>query len=351
MQLTCPSCESVLEVDDAAALAIDCPVCDARLAINPAAPASPKPQPPARPGWDCAVCGTTNAAADRECEFCLSPRRRMPAATKPRNAEPRTAPPLDLSQPTTVRLGEVLSQTMRLLSRNAGPLLAISLVEILLLLAFWIPPLVMFVAVAAWVGGNAGPGQGFLLIATALLTVATMWIAYQAQHAGHYVVMFKVVRGERVSVSDLFGHSHRSAKLVALSFPFVAFVTLGFAAFLIPGLIVWMLLWPYGRIVVDRNPPGMQALSLAGELMRRNFGNMLAICFVLNGLMLLLAAVPMLAIITTPFASLGLTVAYFRMTGEKTILDRERDARLKLLEGDMTAGRIARERGLSIADV
>lgn len=341
MQLTCPHCRSVLEADVNRGVALDCPVCTREFFAGAATqrtrtgrgsvplpsasarfvePIVAAPVREARLGddWQCRVCGTQNPAPADRCEFCDADQTR------------RGRTPLlraDVPVPSKLRVGEVLSTTMRIFARHTGLLVVVTLVELLLLLLFVIPMAVLFVIVAFAARNAANPAIELFVIVTAVLLILGAWIVYQAQHPGHYAFMLKLARGQKATLSDLFGHARASSKQVALSFVVTGLIALGLIAFIIPGLIVITLSWPYGRLVVDRDPPGWTAITESIDLVRPHFGAVVSLGAIVIGFQYLLSVLPFAFLFSIPYGSLALTVAYLRMQGEPTIADIERARR------------------------
>lgn len=349
MQLTCPDCDSVLEIAQPKTARIECPICEAVLAIESGDRSDRSDRSNSGEQWGCEVCGTANDAWRDRCEFCeaakglsgpifddhgagvadgepASPRRLS-------RAELRSLAP-HLRMPSQIRLGEILSTSARIFSANAPLLIAITLLEFALFIAFSMPVLFGLIWISFW-ANNGNPGRAFVAMAAFVLTFALIWTIYHGQRAGHHIFMLKLVRGQRVSPADLFGHARFSLKLVGLSFVWAAFFLIGAAALIVPAVVVWLLLWPYERVVVDRNPPGLRALTLAGELVRKNFSNVTATYLVLIVLIgIVLSTFPLAFLVTTPFASVGLTVTYLRLLGEPTVVEINQARRRLRIEAD-----------------
>ena len=329
MQFTCPECQSLLEMDLQRQVDVDCPVCSTplRLSRRPKPSASQGPSLPDEPPgqWRCLICDTSNEPNEgglARCQFCEAPRPR-----RARSEGAVAAVPV----PSSITLTEILRTTTWLFTRNFGLLAAIAVLEFTLFFAFLAPGLIAFVLLVQWVGINPPPGQALLVIFAMLAFVLLTWTIYQSQHAGHYTVMLKIARGERASPSDLFGHARKSLKIVLLSFVFAGVVLLGLVAAIVPGLVALALLWPYGRLIIDRDPPGFSSLVEAGELVRPHFLPVLTVSLVLIGLQYASSLAGPLVLLVAPYASLGLTVAYLRMRGEATAVDlaraQQREAR------------------------
>lgn len=329
MQLTCPHCRSILEADVAPGVELACPVCerdfvagDGPLRTTPSAEPTPVGLS-SRPTWLCEICGTDNAAGTVACEFCEGRRSATPRSGR--------RPGRGVPVPARLQVGEVLGTTMKIFLRHVGLLVAVTLLELILLLIFILPLAIIggLLARAAQAGG--APLQ-LALVLFFFVAVVMAWIIYQAQHSGHYVFMLKVARGQKAGAADLFGHTRASSKQVLLSFIVAAMIVLGLVALIIPGLVVLTLSWPYGRLVVDRNPPGWSSIGESFEMVRPHFGTVMMLGLIVLSIQYLLSVLPLAFLFTVPFGSLALTVAYLRMRGEPTVADIELARRREQIE-------------------
>ena len=228
--------------------------------------------------------------------------------------------PASVRVPDTVRVGEVLATSAKIFMRHTGLLVVATLLELLLFLVFLIPMVVLLLLLVSAIGPNPGPAMAMLLLGVLGALVIVAWVVYQAQHPGHYVFMLKLARGQQATLLDLFGHSRASVKQVALSFVVTGLICIGLVAFVIPGLIVLTLSWPYGRLVVDRDPPGWSAITEAAQLVRPHFRAVMMLGLIVLLLQYVLS-VAFAFLFTVPFGSLVYTVAYLRLSGEPTIVD------------------------------
>jgi uncharacterized membrane protein len=94
---------------------------------------------------------------------------------------------------------------------------------------------------------------------------------------------------------------------------------IGFAACIVPGVIVIAIFLPVGYVLVDEDSPGIQALWRSKELTDGNWGSLLLIWILTIAIMMAPTFVcsifgSLLTLVTVPLTSMMVAVAYDRMT-------------------------------------
>ena len=347
MDLPCPDCGTLLELPAGSAGAeTDCPACGAEFVVRsraarevPADAWTPRrsvfdaaPAAPESP-LACPICGCANGAEAEDCRACGTSFRRLPRRQRHR-------------APRGIFVGDILATTAAIFVRNVRTLLAAMVVEafgVTLVAAAVLFPTLFVIGLVARGGGGANPALAALLLTMLVVPLFAIW---QAVHVGHYRLMLKLCRGQPVdaaellSVSALVGGRLRdgrmtapglATKMVLLGTLYWVLCLVGAAMLLIPGLVFALVAWPFGRVLVDRNPPGTGAITESIELVAPHWPGVLSVVSILWGAQFAVGAVPWLAggfyaplivlLVLTPFSSLALTVTYLRLRDEPTAVE------------------------------
>ena len=290
----------------------------------------------------CPICGCSNPATFEDCRACGTAFQ-----SKPRRQRHRA--------PRGIFVGDILITTVTIFFRSFRFLVGSILVEMIgIFLGLLL--VLMPVAVMLNIAANApGPPNRFLLTFVLAAMLVPMFAVWQAAHVGHYRLMLKVARGESVAVSELLsirglfgggpagrgrgaakGKGSRatpglSTKMVLLGALFWTGLLLGGVLLVVPGLVFALMAWPFGRVLVDRNPPGIGAILESIELVAPHWPGVMSVVSLLWGVQFGLGLVPWLAgtlwvpliifLVITPFSSLALTVTYLRLRDEPTAVE------------------------------
>lgn len=132
-------------------------------------------------------------------------------------------------------------------------------------------------------------------------------------------VLFKVARGKETGIGEIFSGGRYFLRMLGSTLLFALMLMVGFAACIVPGVIVALMFWPFAWVLIDEDSPGIDCLWRARELTRGNWGSAFLLALVGFGLVLLgFAACCIGFIFTFPLAQLLPAVAYCRMTGQRT---------------------------------
>ncbi len=150
-----------------------------------------------------------------------------------------------------------------------------------------------------------------LFLCTLLRVAFSVWLGI-----GMYQFALKVVRGQAAELGDLFGGGRYFWRALLCSLVFGLAFTVGLLLCIVPGVIVFLMYWPFIYVLVDRDSPGLQSLSQSAEITAGNklalFGLMF-VCFVIHLMGCLALGVGMF--ISGPYVMLVLALAYDRISG------------------------------------
>ena len=353
MLINCPGCDTSLELpEDAGGAETDCPVCGVefevespssypefesaagppvRRSVFDGADAEPAEIPSAT--VHCPICEAANDVSAGDCRACGTNFRRTTRQNRHR-------------APRGIFVGDILWTTATIFGRAFRVLVPAVILEATALAiaasVILFPVLVVVGAVLAGANPNRNPVLAAFLLTSVLVPMFLIW---QAVHVGHYRTMLKLARGEPVSFGDLFsvrglfgGEANREVsrgsltlKMVSLGCLFWLLCLLGGMFLIVPGLVFALVAWPFGRIVVDRNPPGTAAITESIELVTPHWPGVLSVVSLLWATQIGVTVVPFLAgsvfatlllfLVLQPFASLALTVTYLRLRDEPTAIE------------------------------
>lgn len=301
IEFYCPQCAAFLRTPEAkGGLSVECPACWERIWI----PLESQAYIPAE-RW----AGVETVRPE--------PWRTPPAAV------PETDSSVDVRSPSDdipfravsrrADLAEILRLSWQIYSRNLGLCLLATLFDLLLTVA------TIFVAlIPAALCAFLLRDSPILGIPAIMLTLFLGWTtAFSAAAAGHYRFFLAMARGEPVRVSHMFQSGDCLGRMAVAGVAFWAIAVFGFCMCILPGILAMVLLWPYGRFVVDQEAPASQSLSDAFRLTSENFWTSLLI--VLTNFLVIISAnfIPILGFLfAVPFAAVLHTVAYLRFRGE-----------------------------------
>ncbi|MFG0334858.1 MAG: hypothetical protein ACF8TS_16000 [Maioricimonas sp. JB049] len=223
----------------------------------------------------------------------------------------------ELWQPRLVDPGEILTRTFELFGRNFGLLVTAGAVELIIgivaVIVVAVPallaaamlwdgtPVALFVAALVWICGFA---------------VTTSWLA-----VGHFRFYLKLARGEEATLADLLQAGPIAGRMTVLNILFGILTIVGLTMCVIPGLLVMLVYWPYGRLLVERNLPGFTAFEASRGVTRGHLATSLVLVFTAIGATVACNVIPLGVVISVPFIGLLFSVAYLRMTRQPVGLD------------------------------
>jgi uncharacterized membrane protein len=143
------------------------------------------------------------------------------------------------------------------------------------------------------------------------------WLALQP---GFTILSLKVAREQPAKLSDLFSGWEYLGLVALNSVIFWVMVAIGWMACFIPGLLLQAMFFPYVYAIVDENRHGIDGLYRAKELTTGNLGSTILIVLMsLAAIYVSSMCCNLAAIVTVPFTSVMMALAYERMTYQTPI--------------------------------
>ena len=210
-------------------------------------------------------------------------------------------------------IDQLLSEGWEIFKQNLGLCLGVTLLVNLINLVMQSPELIW---TFYWQARMADPQTREMIsigiqIYSLIRVAFSIWISL-----GHMQFLLKVIRGQRAEVSDLFrgGDYFVRAMLCLIIFGLAVFA--GTLLCVIPGIIVALMYGQFMFVLVDRDPSGINSLSLSAQLTDGKkvalFGLGL-VCLAINlcGILALIVGV----FFTSTFTSIVMALAYDHICG------------------------------------
>lgn len=151
--------------------------------------------------------------------------------------------------------------------------------------------------------------------------VVAMWL-----QVGALLVQLGIVQGRDVSFSTLFEGKKYVLRFFLCSLLFNVMVQIGAQFCVIPGWIVQIIFWPFSYLLIDEDPPHIQALMDAPKLGMKSFLSTVLLALVSFGIYVLgLLAFIIGLFFAGPLVSLMWCVAYDEMRSSPYDDDDEED--------------------------
>ena len=134
-------------------------------------------------------------------------------------------------------------------------------------------------------------------------------------------LLLNVVKGQPAEISDIFRGGPYFGRMLICSIVFGLMACLGLVFCIIPGIIIGLMFMPFGNVLVDRDTKGLDALWQARDLTSGHKVTLFVLSILMMGIQFLgLMACCVGVFFTTPLVTLMGTVAYMRLSGQKTIV-------------------------------
>ncbi|QDT41289.1 Double zinc ribbon [Gimesia alba] len=292
IEFSCSHCDKVLKTsDDKAGRRAKCPQCGEPVTVpQPAATAEdhgfdgfdefdePVPEEEsflAGASIDCPMCGESIPADSKKCHHCGE-----------------TLKEEQIASSYIITVGEVYSRAWHVFKANLGKIIGIQLLAyiasavatFLLLLILGAIGFAGFLAM-----GKPNPGAAFVLLFiiyyVVLIVVSSVVQSYFL--LGVLSFLLKLVRGSQPGFNELFSGGPYLGRMLLCSLIFLLLYLLGYLCFVIPGIIIALMFWPYAFLLIDRNLPGIKSFTESRNITRGNLLSLFLIYLVMVGITLI----------------------------------------------------------------
>jgi hypothetical protein len=222
--------------------------------------------------------------------------------------------------PTTIDVGDLLTRTWNIYSKNLAQLILGGIVLLAVSLAMLIPFFLVLGVAVAIAGALADRGReplGAVVVIAALLVfllacfVASGWI-----YGGFLRWMLKIARGQPNSLTDLFTGGRYLVRLASAGFLFTLAVFVGYLMCIVPGVLLSLIFSQFAWLIVDREARVMESFSRSRQITEGNRLQLFLLALlviVINGIA---GLVPFGCLFTMPFVLMLMGVTYLRLSGE-----------------------------------
>lgn len=226
----------------------------------------------------CPMCGESVPAGAVKCDYC----------GETLQATGRTE--LKEWQPRKIEMGAVLSRAWEVFTSNLGRVIGLHVMAYLLSVVAAVAVMFLFFIVAVAVAAvlrQANPGILIALLIVGYFVVILFNSLFQLYFMlGVLSYILKLVRGEEPSFNELFSGWPYLGRMLLCSIVFFIMYALGLVCLIIPGIIIGLMFGPYPYMLIDRNLPGIEALTESRHITKGNLGVLFLISLVLGGLMM-----------------------------------------------------------------
>jgi hypothetical protein len=222
--------------------------------------------------------------------------------------------------PQTVSVAEIFRDTWEIYVENLWMLLGVAIVDLILYAIGLV--LILFPAGLAGVllAGAGGIPRELVFLGIVLLAILGFITLSNVMACRHAKFFLKLARGESVGMAEALRIELHPKSMTFLPIAFGLIVGIGLLIMVIPGVYVYLTLWPYLWVWADRQTAdrSVEAFPLSRELTKRNMGPSVAVSLVV----LIGSFFGQAEIFTGTFARLLKAVAYLKMSGQEVITHR-----------------------------
>lgn len=315
IEFSCQHCGKALSTsDDKAGRKAKCPQCGEVIQVpeletaEMATEADEEGLAPPLPGEqrmkNCPMCGERVPASAKKCEFCGEELFSEPEATARGHR--------------VIEAGKVLGTSWEIFKKDMGLVIGGMIVFNLLNFAVQLPQNIMN-GVAGALEAQGDKDSAMVCQIIGLLFFPLSIAGQMFFQVGMFRFVLNIVRGDVAQIGDLFTGAKFFWRMLGASILFGLMVFAGTLACIIPGIILALMFAPYGYVLVDEDPPGIECLSRARAATKDNLGTLFVVALAMIGVNILgMLALCVGLIFTIPLTTLYFAVAYCQMTGQRT---------------------------------
>ncbi|MFI4850614.1 MAG: hypothetical protein ACIAZJ_16010 [Gimesia chilikensis] len=193
-------------------------------------------------------------------------------------------------EPREIEVGAVFSRAWELYTSNLGRVLGVHILAYILTVVASVAVFVLFFVIAlagAALLRQVDPG---ILIALAvagyIIVILINSLCQLYFFLGVFSYILKLVRGEDPSFNELFSGWPYLGRMLICSLLFFVMYAVGLVFLIVPGIIIMLMFSPYPYLLIDRNLPGIEALTESRQITRGNLKVLFLISLVMGGITL-----------------------------------------------------------------
>ena len=256
----------------------------------------------------CPMCGAENPRRAKVCQACGE---EFVGAARQAGSKERTHQIIDA--------GDVLSATWKIFQQNLSVLVLSTLACVGICLGVYAVFIAVFAAISISLQPQMGRQEAELIINLLSLPLGigiTALVAYL--NSGVNRLLLAVARGEEATVNMIFSGGRYAMRSFLVGILFNMMTTFGFYCCIAPGILLWLMFWPFLYIIVDQDSPGLESLTKAKDLTTNNWLSVFVLILAASGIGLVGTVTCVGVVFTMPVTWLSFAVAYCKMTGQRT---------------------------------
>lgn len=220
---------------------------------------------------DCPMCGESSPAGSKRCQHCGEMLQKGEWV------------------PRKIKVGDVFSRTWEVYKANLGSIIGIHILAYVLYVVAAVVVMLILMAIGfagALVLGLGQGDQSLIVVFGVIFYFVAILIIYSIVFylmLGVMKYLLKMVRGEHPEMGEIFSGGPFLGRMILCSIVFGLAYMAGLVAFIIPGLIIVFMFWPYAFLLIDRDLPGIDAFTESRKVTAGNKFSMFLIYLIMVG--------------------------------------------------------------------